>query len=186
MSNQYDVDDIVKDFVDNDLASLEAIGGESESFMLSPNLEQQSTPNLAEEQINVAKRGPQIRKDPESQKAAASETAEKTDATASPSEDDKVSGENTTTKESVSVPISAPVNVPVDGPVITSSSASSSNSPSANAASTSKSERVVSRNANARHASTNSTSTLNDDSKHKGFGERFKSLGKRITSSSKK
>lgn len=49
MSPKEDLNDIVQNFVDHDLASLDRVGGESDSFTLSPHLAQPS-PDLALDQ----------------------------------------------------------------------------------------------------------------------------------------
>lgn len=141
MSGHNTVDDIVSDFVNNDLATLDNIGGESDSFTLSPNLEQPSPSPSDSNDINLAKRGPVIapgrQGDVLKAPAPIDQSAEDTDA------DDSLEAQGQ--------------RIPAEG------------------------SRKVTRNASA-----SSAASATSDTKPKGFGERFKSLGKRITSSGKK
>lgn len=177
MSN---VDDIVQNFVSNDLSSLDRIGGQSD-FSLSPHLTQASPDPNAEAggAENTAKTGPKLASGTNSQPAAAAADESSTAKTAPETGKDAggagasatgTAKDTDTGKESSTSPA-------VNTPRTTSSSAFAT--PKSTASADTRPERP-------RQASTTSSVSTAEREKTPSFGDRFKKFGKRIASGSKK
>lgn len=160
MAPKEDVQDIIQSFVDNDLASLDRIGGGSDSYTLSPHLAEPSSVLTSPPERTSSKTVPQ---------------------TGGPTNISVTAGASGGVPNGI-------VKHGENGVSPTDGSTAPSESHHTDIPLSSKNRRSTPDNLQSRHvssSSTTSTSTIDRD-KRASFGDKFKKFGKRITSSSKK